>query len=1038
MNRRVYENTMDERNSDRNKHSEIKELLKRIRKCDNTKNKFANILKLSKYTNYLEERDKLKIFKSIDSVFISLLLRSDNPFKLFTLRLINSLISDSTQSHIKICMPFINSIIFYYCDFLNETNYKIKIIERRKKNVQEKKKKEEEEEEEEEEEKEKKENEENEKENEEENGEEKEKCTTPHKQLNTDFAYSSETDESDVVEGYYNTDEINEIYCECLIFFLKLLPFLNEKDILENAFYSYEGNSVSFDAKMYFLKKSLKKRSPTTMKGGSSGQGGRMRLKDSNSFHDQNEKREVSNSFPDMAHRGVKGEAVERGKREYQDRDNDRERDRDQGSDREGNIWDEEQTSEDDYYSGDDSIYSNSQMEGVSLVSLLFDALNENMGIVETMRNTEFFSKGVARREVVLLDERTGRNTKKENTMFKVLKRIYDDKCLLNEKSIEMTLHVLNNLFLKVKDNKFIREYFQMLNKIIENYKENRVTTMKCLINLNVYLKQENIMNVLDEKSAYKFYANIIYLFSELKMEDEKKVLYTLYSTVYSCHNFIFLNDKCSDILKTPLSYMNVELYMFFEYVMKYANNDQMKNHFFTNKHCEHIIQLICTNIEYIVNFISQNYFFFNEDHELPISAASTSHTNQGGGNLEPKSCISPKVTENGKKLSNKMNLSMREIHTVMRKIKKSIELLVEFFKDIKSHFKELNPNCNKFKIIKAKFYEEINTLIHLFCNYLIYENVHYMDDFLNLLELFSICIDEEKNFYSFLLIIKHLDVNRYYHNKHFMTKLFAYILNESMKNIVHIKILYDIFNICTFNVIECLQIGENCHFVKFPSENVKSSLARDYDFIQAFSISIDKLNGIPFVYTICEDEYNKRRDDKLFIENINNILFFSINFFFNYYFNVLNRTNEQIVIQNSHVFKHNYFNTCNGRIKTQEREFFLALNVLLTISSILFLRFDCFVLESVFLEKHPILFVQEEGTDKMRKRKKYFLRILELVYFVMYYHPNFVSLLIFRLKEIKEEEVQKVIFFETTKMKMQEKHISICTFLNRFIENHV
>ncbi|KNG78825.1 hypothetical protein PFMG_04879 [Plasmodium falciparum IGH-CR14] len=54
-----------------------------------------------------------------------------------------------------------------------------------------------------------------------------------------------------------------------------------------------------------------------------------------------------------------------------------------------------------------------------------------------------------------------------------------------------------------------------------------------------------------------------------------------------------------------------------------------------------------------------------------------------------------------------------------------------------------------------------------------------------------------------------------------------------------------------------------------------------------------------------------------------------------------------------------------------------------------------------------------------------------------MYYHPYFISLLIFRLKQIKEQDNNNV-FFDLNKIKMKEEHVSICKLLNNFISNYV
>ncbi|SBO24909.1 conserved Plasmodium protein, unknown function [Plasmodium knowlesi strain H] len=1028
---------MGEENNHMSKNEEIKAILRRIKNSDNTKDKFGSILKLSRYTSYLHEGEKLKISKCIGVHFISLLLRSDNSFQLFALRLVNSLIAESTEAYLKRCMPFVNAIIFYYCDFVNEWNEKVEVQGRKKEGKG--------------------------------KGEESRTSQTGSAELSPCLSDTEEfpkldgsngSDGSEGAGANYNTDGINDIYLECLEYLLKMLPFLNEKEIVDNSFFPREGSNVSFDADMYFLQKKLKKGAHPSLSPrlGGRAQGG---LKGFKKLPHQGEKRE---DFE------VEKEVVEEVIKEEVNGEDDVEGDASSMEDT--SLNDEDEQEEDD-----------SREERVSLVELLFDALTENIRMVEAMRARIYMNNGEE-------ELPKGKNTPKGSPPPKgelpkgeahpldkasqMMIRAREAKFLLNSRNVDMTLLLLNNTFLKLSGSRFVKEYFYLLNKVIETYRQSRVTAMKCQTNLNAYMKKQGCISVLDKRSVYKLYANIIYLFSQVKVQEEKELLYILYSTVYSCLNFSFLSEKCIDILKTPLSYMNVELYLFAEKIMKYmgGEKDKGETYPFEEISSAQIIPLICTNIEHVINFISQ----------------------EG-------------VDEAGKKISLKgENLPMGELHKIIGKIKRAIEIVIELFKDLKSHIRELNPSCESFKMLKEKFHKQLNSMVHLFCNYLLFENGHYIDDFLSLLELFSIWVDEEKVFLAFPLIMKNVHADRYIHNKQFVTKLFLLILDPTMKNIVHIKILYDIFYKCIFNVVESIQIVQNDIFVKFTPENVPRFLSKDYDLVLPCNIPIDKLNIVPFVYIICEDEYNKRKNDQQFIRNITNILSFSVNFFFHYWNFFLMTPKGQLANSEPYLFEHNYFNACAGHIRTNELEFFLALKVLFTISSLLFLRFDSSVLNTL-LDKHPTLFLQvgissrhvlsfycptctcsysycdmqkggfitalsisfprppqdcliasllnlkievevgvdtegegtlkaEEAIRKSGKRHKYFLQNLELVYLVMYYHPTFVSLLIFRLKQVKKARGE--IRFETNKLCKQEKHLSICSFLNRFIETHV
>ncbi|KMZ91407.1 hypothetical protein PVMG_00281 [Plasmodium vivax Mauritania I] len=1030
--------TMGEKSNDLSKVHEIKAILRRIKKSENAKEKFGNILKLSRYTSYLQEGEKLKVSQCIDVHFISFLLRSDNCFQLFALRLVNSLVAESTQAYLRRCMPFVNSIIFYYCDFVNELNEQVGA----------------------------------------------KRARAEGKGEGSDGSDGSErSHELEDAWGNYSTEGINDIYCECLEYLLKMLPFLKEGEIVDNSFFPREGNSVSFDADMYFLQKRLKKGGsppPPAPFGGA--RGGLKGVKESLHGGEKREDFHVGEAVIEGVREGV-SEGVSEGVGEGGDMlEGDTSRD----------------TSREDPSSGEEDVLA----EPVSLVELLFDALSENIRMVEVMRSTvgecnggEELPKGEETPKGV--NTPNGENTPKGETPPKgethngglpngeppnraapppdkaslVLNRVRGAECLLNSRSVDMTLLLLNNTLLKLSGSQFVQEYFHLLNRVIETYSQNRVTSMKCQINLNVHIKKQGCLNVLERRSVYKLYANIICLFSKVKVQEEKEVLYTLFSSVYSCLSFSFLNERSVDILKTPLSYMNVELYLFAEQVMKHIGGEKHMGgdtYPFGGTSSRQIIPLICRNIEHVVNFIGQ-------DGVCAVKGQAA----DSAGDPPPR-----------------VNLPMGELHTIIGKIKKAIEVVIEFFKDVKSHLRgvgeqgevnrsgekrgvnrsgeqravnrsgepdKLNRSGEPFKTLKEDFNPQLTSMMHLLCNYLLFENGHYVDDLLGLLELFAIWADEERDFLAFLLIIKHVHADRYIHSKQFVTKLFLLILDPSMKNIVHIKILYDIFYKCIFNVVESVQIVQNHHMVKFPPEHVHNFFSQDYDLVLPCNIPIDKLNGVPFVYIICEDEYSKRMDDQLFTRNISSLLSFSVNFFFHYYFFFLMPSKGQAAKSESYLFERNYFNASAGHIRTDERGFFLALKVLFTISSLLFLRFDASVLAAL-LDRHPALFLQDcliasllnlkfevelgkdvegegtlkekEATRKRSKRLKYFLQNLGLTYLVMYYHPTFVSLLIFRLKQVKKACGE--IRFQTSKANMQERHLSICAFLNRFIETYV
>ncbi|ETW54590.1 hypothetical protein PFUGPA_03198 [Plasmodium falciparum Palo Alto/Uganda] len=553
---------------------------------------------------------------------------------------------------------------------------------------------------------------------------------------------------------------------------------------------------------------------------------------------------------------------------------------------------------------------------------------------------------------------------------------------LLNEQCIYISLHFLNNIILKLNYNTYVKEYFLILNRLVENYNEPklRITLMNCLTNLNIYIKNRNIENILDEKNIYKFYANIIYYFSEIKDEKEKEVLYTLYFTIYSCLHFVYVNYDSIDILKTPLSYMSVELYLFFEDVMKYVSKKEFKNYIFSNKYFKQMIHMICTNVGNILDFLSEHYTWYyemddikNDDKGKDISSYIVENTNIM---IEKKKLIKNENTKQN--INNKSNnnifinttdkisksrviqLDLNNMYVVISKIKKIMDILLEFFKDIKNIFNlENEEKKNDLLKFKKEFNEEINGLIKLFCTYLIHENVHYIDDFINLLELFSILINEHNFFY--LLIVKYIDPNRYFNNKIFLSKLLLYILNLNMKNIVHIQILFDLYHKCTFNILKYLEIKdikEIKDISKFSS--IIQHNTDYYSFIQMLNISIDKLNNLNFIYILCQDEYQSKMNNSS-KENIKNLLLFHTHFFFYYYFCILQQNNYDIIHEQKNKFdlyKENYYNICNNNMKKNTQQFFLALKILFSISAFLFMRFDSYVVTNI-LNKNEILFIQ-------------------------------------------------------------------------------
>ncbi|CRH01126.1 conserved Plasmodium protein, unknown function [Plasmodium relictum] len=998
-----------EKLSEINNNDKIKKILKNIKDSENTKNKFCNILLLTKNIKDLKQDDKINVLKAIDVEFICLLLRSKNEFKLFTLRLINSLVANSTFLYLKKCLPFINSIIYHYLSYIKNVAKEINKIEKKENNIK----------------------------RDEKNEIEVKNCKS-----------ESEKEENN---AYHENDmkDINVIYNECLTFFLKIQEFLKTEDIINTTYYNDENNDIDVDVEMYFFSKSLKKK-----------------YRSENIMDSNNEKRDINDVIETI------------------DSDN-------LNSDSAFSEEDEENfdSKEHDFYYHD---------ENICLIELILGVLKENIFIKELKNGKDKIKKNTEKGEDKQYkkkdddDKIKKYNNDKVDIKFQTIDESFFSQMLLNENNINISLLFLNNLILKLHDNKFLKEYFYLLNKIIENYdKQNIVTSMNCLTHLNIYIKNKSFHYILDENIIYKFYANIIYLFSQIKSEKEKKVLYTLYSTIYSCLNFMFVNKDSIDILKTPLSYMNVELYLFLEDVIKHLDQNDNKNHTFNNKHFKKMFHLICNNMENIINYVSYNYSLTDE-YEIKekiernsenvknnykvinnntinnnnINNNSSNNDINNNVNHNKKKDIYENIIKNKKKeqvcsdmLSNKSventlisnnNLEIKDVYVIISKIKKSIEILLEFLKDIKSKFKDFNENSNNFKKFKNEFNEEINLLIRLFCNYLIHENVHYIDDFIKLLEFFTIFLEEE-NFF-FLLVVKNVHVDRYFNNKIFISKLFLYIFDISMKNITHVKILFNLFNKCAFNIIEFLEVNVE----KDISDNsliIENSI-NDYDLIENLNISVDKLSNLNFVYIICEDEYLKNTDNS-FKGNVKNIIFFSTHFFFYYYFNVLHKKNENLPQHNFDVIKDNYYNLCNKQIQKDEKSFFLSLKILLSITSLLFMRFDAYIVTHI-LKKKDILFIQDclilsllnlkyINEDKMKnneesqikkKKKKFFFQILKLIYFIMYYHPYFVSLFIYRLKQLKE--VNDITYFETSRNKMKEKYISICLFLNNFIKNYV
>ncbi|SCM10656.1 conserved Plasmodium protein, unknown function [Plasmodium chabaudi adami] len=932
-------------NNDERKCVGIKSILKNIKESENTKDKFINILKLTKNINELNENDKLTVLKAIDPEFLCLLLRSKNEFKLFTLRLINSLVSTSTCIFLKKCTPYVNSIIYYYLTHIKSVNKKLRGFENE---------------------------------------------------------VDEPDEEYDVFEDAGDTKDINLLYNESLTFFLKIEPLLKSDDLIKTTYVNYEDNDIDVDVEMYFFKKKLKKK-----------------------YIEEND---IQN---------LNCQQISSGSELEEQSDSSNFEDDDQKNNSKEN----------------DFCFQN---EKVCLVELVFDVLRENIAM-EAEKKGEGIKREVAEEEAKSPEVGHGEGVIKKN-----IENLDIENILLTKDNINVSLLFLNNIILKVNYTKFVKEYFNLLNKIIENYRaEDTINTaINCLTNLNVYIKNKNFQNVLNKNEIYKFYANVIYLFSEIKNIKEKKNLYKLYSTIYPCLNYIYENKNSSDIFKTPLSYMNVELYIFFEDVIKYLNNEKKQNYIFLNNQFDGMIQLICNNIYNVVNFLNQCYFV-SDKYSLRegVSKYSTEEGRDKKG-VDKKSNANADQLDNGgktgqgEKNAELCKMEANDIYIIMTKIKRSIELLVEFFKDIKSIFKPCDKNCENFITFKKKFDKEINSLICLFCNYLIYENVHYIDDFINLLELFTICL-EDQNFFYLVMVIKHIDTDKYFTSKQFLTKTFLYIFNINMKNIIHINILFNIFNKCTYNIIDFIQISTddcNINCINNAYEKLKQNTNKEYDLIHISQIPIDKLNNLSFVYLISQDEYNKQNNK----ENIKNIINFSNKFFIYYYFNILHKNDKQISSDNFDLYKNNYFNINNNYIQKDEQTFFLSIKVLLTISSILFIRFDSSIVSTI-LDKHEVLFIQDclimsffnlkvsKGDTKNKelnrinkKREKYFLKTLKLVYFLLYYNPYFVSLFIFRLKQTKQQ-VNDNISFEIINTKMaKEYHISICAVLNKLIENYV
>lgn len=184
-----------------------------------------------------------------------------------------------------------------------------------------------------------------------------------------------------------------------------------------------------------------------------------------------------------------------------------------------------------------------------------------------------------------------------------------------------------------------------------------------------------------------------------------------------------------------------------------------------------------------------------------------------------------------------------------------------------------------------------------------------------------------------------------------------AHIFNISMKNIIHINILFNLFNKCTYNVIDFIQINTQYCNINCTSniyQKFKQNAKKEYDLIQISHIPIDKLNNISFVYLISQDEYNKKNNK----ETVENIINFSKNFFIYYYFNILHKNQEKVLSEIFDIYKDNYFNINNNYIQKNDQTFFLSIKVLLTISSLLFIRFDPFIVTSI-LDNHEIFFIQ-------------------------------------------------------------------------------
>ncbi|SBT41574.1 conserved Plasmodium protein, unknown function [Plasmodium ovale wallikeri] len=977
---------------------EIKKILKSIRESENTKDKFVNILKLTKNTKSIEENDKYTILKAIDCEFLCLLLRSKNEFRLFTLRLINSLISKSTSSILKKCVPFVNSIIFYYL-------HDVKRVHRRVKKG----------------------------------------YDSAGGNYSAESGSSCEDENKEQPSGTDSMKDINLIYNECLIFFLKMEPLLKVEEMVRSTYMNYENNDLDVDVEMYFFNKRLKKKYREENITSSKYINGNSKNCHGKTEKENNDKRDMSDDM-----------TGERNSSDSEDIDSD------------STLSENE---DENFISKGDDIYFSDE-ENVCIIELILSLLKENISVREILKGELLTSHDgtphngslhqVEKNDIS--EKCSDKENKKKSEHFTEISittatevkgktdgEYTKEDTLLCKENVNLSLLFLNNIILKLPHNKFVREYFFFLNKVIENYEqENRITAINCLTNMNVYIKKYNLQNILDKNCIFKFYANIIYLFSEMKNEKEKKNVYILYSTVYTCLNFMYVNKISSDIFKTPLSYMNVELYLFFEDVIKFVHKKDTNNFLFDRTHFDHMIRLICNNIGYIISFLSQNCSLSSEfavgddSHEdvhqreanpsvngikdresnnknviegdlsdslegqlcsgnsypSPQKDISKEHiTNEkrekGTNNRNSYICTIRETKEEKKKTNKQKTVEVSDVYLILTKVKKSIELLVEFFKDIKNEFKREKKNDNHFRMFKEKFKDELDSLICLFCNYLLHENVHYVDDFLSLLELFSECVGE-KNFYFFLLVIKNIDADRYFSNKTFMTKLFLYVLDVSMKNVVHIKILFSVFSKCPFDVMQFVQVNswehvlENFRWSDGVSEKGEISgngntsgrietvanlgtieyQANEYNLIEPLHAPVDKLSNVRFVYIICEDEYRKKSGDNNFKENIQNIVLFSAHFFLRYYFNILHQKGETVAHKRFDVFRDNYYNICNSQIDKDERKFFLSVKVLLCISSLLFMRFDSTVIAAI-LQKRDVLFIQKimynDGRDNKR-----------------------------------------------------------------------